>query len=76
MRARSAKEFLSKFNDFLQALETAPLVKRTINDEEQLVHLFRFWYMDCREQEVIAEADRRAADDPFGMGMLGDDGED
>ena len=70
MKPVSAKQFLSQFNDFLAAMEVTPLVKKRITDQEQLVDLFRFWYMDCREQEAIAEAEERHGNDPFGLGDM------
>ena len=74
MKKLTAKQFLQKFNDFLQAMESTPLVKKRITEQEQIVDLFRFWHIDCREQEVLQEYEERSDTDPFGLGpMLGDD---
>lgn len=69
-RPFSPKEYLEKLNQFLQDMETQPLVKKTFTQEEQIVDLFRFWYMDCREQEVIREAMEREKDDRWGLGDM------
>lgn len=61
------KEYLTKLSMFLQEIETHPLVKKRITEQERIIDLFRLWYMDCREQEIYREALEREKDDPFGM---------
>ena len=70
----SPDEYLNKVADFLKGIETQPLIKKRITDQEQIVDLFRFWYMDCREQEAMKEAIDRHEHDRFGLGdMLGEE---
>lgn len=50
------KEYVEKLNEFLTAVAGQPLVSKVITEQEQLVDLFRFWYMDWREQQFAKEA--------------------
>lgn len=65
-----SKQYLEKLDTFLKDLETFPLIKKTFTDQEQLAGLFRFWYMDFREQEVIKEAQDRHDEDRWGLGDM------
>ena len=73
MEPFSPQEYLNKFNEFLQAMETQPLIKKYITEQEQIVDLFRFYYMDSREQEAIQEAIKRENDDRWGLGDMLED---
>lgn len=69
MKPFSPKKYLERLNEFLQAMETQPLVKKHITSQEQIVDLFRFYYMDAREQEIILEARQQDKDDQWGLGL-------
>ena len=74
MKRFNPKQYLEALSDFLKEWEVHALAKKTITSQEQIVDLFRFWYMDCREQEAYKEAVEREEGDPFGLGdILGGD---
>jgi hypothetical protein len=70
MKAFSPKQYVSALADFIKEFEVHPLVKMRITDQEQIVDLFRFWWMDCREREIIQDAMDEKDNDPYGFGKL------
>lgn len=69
----STKEFLEKLDRFLKDLECYPLIKKQFSESGQVLDLFRFYYMDQREQEIIQSARDRGEDDPWGLKDMLDD---
>jgi hypothetical protein len=67
------KGYLENLDRFLKEIEVYPHIKERFKKEEQLVDLFRFWYMDCREQEIVREAMKRENDDRWGLGDMLDE---
>jgi hypothetical protein len=76
MKALTSKEFTSQFVQFLkeltleqnQAFRGANETFR-LTDDESIVDLFRLWFMDSREAELIEHAkkeqDERGYDDGY-----------
>lgn len=54
-RGYTQKEFIKKLNEFLEAVEKDALVKAKFTDQDILADLFRFWWADFRDQEVVQE---------------------
>lgn len=67
------KEYIDKLDDFLKAVGTQPLVAKTITEQECLVDLFRFWYMDWREQQFAKEARQAEKRERMGENPWGND---
>jgi hypothetical protein len=57
-KSLSPHEFATKFAEFVYELKEAQSKKglEEIDDQEQIVELFRLWLMDTRDQEMLAEA--------------------
>jgi len=58
------EDFAQKFTKFTKALSEKQNLSGAsntmkIDEQEQIVELFRIWYFDTREQEMIEEAQRR-----------------
>ena len=78
----TTKDFVKMLVDFTVALREEQNERSTnntvvINEQEQVVDLFRVHFMDWRDQQMIAEArqidaemKKRKEDDPYGMGGL------
>lgn len=72
MSKTSPKEFAKLFAEFNTALQEEHHKFRgdpgrpsgvKIDDQEQIVELFRIWYFDSREQELLEEAREREAEE-------------
>lgn len=58
-KSLSHSEFADKFAEFVRELKESQEKKVgevVIDDQEQIVELFRLWLMDTRDQEMLAEA--------------------
>ena len=68
--AFNPKSYLESLNEFLKELGSYPAIKMTFTEQERIVDLFRLWYVDCREQEIVAEARKMENDDRWGLGDM------
>ena len=67
------KSYLENLNTCLKELGSYPAIKITFTEQERIVDLFRLWYIDCREQEIVAEAKQMDDKDRWGLGDMLDD---
>lgn len=71
MQQLTAKEFTNKFVQFLKELhlEQNKLDESSrLTRQESIVDLFRLWYMDSREAEMIASAERAEREQGYSDG--------
>jgi len=62
------KKYLDCLDEFLKGVETRPMIKQRITHQSRLIDLFRFWYMDAREQEIMDSETKK--DDRWGLGDI------